>query len=49
LGGPLFGHDTGVISGAVLFIRKVMDLPPTTEGSSSRPRGNCRAASGAAP
>jgi hypothetical protein len=32
LGGLLFGYDTGVISGAVLFIRKVMDLSPTTEG-----------------
>jgi hypothetical protein len=49
LGGLLFGHDTGVISGAVLFIRKVIELSPTTEGSSSRPPGNCRAASGAAP
>lgn len=32
LGGLLFGHDTGVISGALIFIRHVMSLSTTMQG-----------------
>jgi MFS family permease len=32
LGGLLFGYDTGVISGAILFIQKEMHLSVSLEG-----------------
>src|SRR4029078_8114089 len=32
LGGLLFGYDTGVISGAILFIKKDLNLISWTEG-----------------
>ncbi len=33
LGGLLFGYDTGVISGAILFIKEDFDLSPFMEGA----------------
>jgi sugar porter (SP) family MFS transporter len=33
LGGLLFGYDTGVISGAILFIKEDFDLTPFLEGA----------------
>lgn len=33
LGGLLFGYDTGVISGAILFIKKDFELSPFLEGA----------------
>jgi sugar porter (SP) family MFS transporter len=33
LGGALFGYDTGVISGAILFIKKAFNVTPFTEGA----------------
>ena len=35
LGGLLFGYDTGVISGAILFIKKQFGLMATRMGSVS--------------
>jgi hypothetical protein len=32
VGGLLFGYDTGVISGAILYLRGEFRLSPTTEG-----------------
>lgn len=32
LGGMLFGYDTGVVSGALLFVRNVFHLSPTLQG-----------------
>ena len=33
LGGLLFGYDTGVISGAILFIKQDFELSPFMEGA----------------
>ena len=33
LGGALFGYDTGVISGAILFIKKAFQVTPFAEGA----------------
>ena len=32
VGGLLFGYDTGVISGAILYLRSDFGLSPTAEG-----------------
>lgn len=32
LGGALYGYDTGVISGAILFMKKELGLNAFTEG-----------------
>jgi MFS transporter, SP family, major inositol transporter len=35
LGGLLFGYDTGVISGALLYLRDDLNLTSVTEGSTA--------------
>lgn len=32
LGGLLFGYDTGVISGAILYVKRTLDLTALEEG-----------------
>lgn len=47
LDGLLFGYDTGINSGALLFLRHVMTLSPTLQGIVVAPAGPAVGAAGA--